>query len=1052
MLNQELVPGEPDIQVCLIDNPSRRGTTTGKTKKLGTSLLIEVVFTTGNRKYKRLSALTRISTDNKSPLEILADAEFGTLNDLKRILTFEKINGGLTNVFYSMETSRTEYFPHQFRAVLNFIESTSGRLLIADEVGLGKTIEAIYIWKELQVREQARRLLVVCPAMLKEKWKFEFNQRFSINAENVDAKILHDRLSAARYSSQKEPLVCIASIEGLRPPSNIEDLSNQSIRAKLARLIVKHDVSEPLFDLVIFDEAQHLRNPATKNNHLCRLLNRASLHLLLLTATPIQMGSQDLYQLLRLIDSQEFFNIHVFDEILAANQPIVRAIKFLWSHPPDTKKIISQLDEALANSLHQNNIALKEIRRKILSETEIDKDKRIDYVKRLEMHSLLRPYMTRMRKREILQHRVKRKAQTLTVKFSEYERDVYRSLSKIFRQMSRGQTNFIKAQITLRQRQMTSSIVAALNHFSGSGATNLDEETLFEDIGIIDEFENILKIVEESDFIPLKSLRETIDSYDLKILEDNDSKYKELQRFISRQFRDSPKEKIVIFAYFRGTLNYLERRLKKTGFSVFLIMGGMGIEKQKIVNEFREESEPAILLSSEVGSEGIDLQFCRLIVNYDLPWNPMRVEQRIGRLDRLGQKSEAISIINMSLEDTIEDKVLLRLYERIKLFEESIGDLEIILGKQTNQLSWRLLDPKLEDDERQQIVNEKLDALENERKLQQELERNAINLVEYSDSILNRVKDSREKHRWLSAQELISVVDDFFSRYYPSTKFETDSRLNSAIKIQLSQLAQRDLYDFIIKTKPATTTRLDSANRIVDCHFDPRVQVTASKYVELIDTAHPLILWIAQYSNKMDSSYARDKVSAVKLKLDQSPETVTPGFYVYVIQKWSLKGIRTHCILKYCAVRLNEIIPLNASISEELVIAATIHGENFMNARNIVRHQIGDIESIKNTAELCDENLTEDFYTFLKDFEAENQILCEQQRTSAKNFHSTRISELERRIERFKIEGKHKSIPMTKGLLKREQNLLHHKINRIERQFKVADSLQDLAAGLIVVE
>ena len=129
-------------------------------------------------------------------------------------------------------------------------------------------------------------------------------------------------------------------------------------------------------------------------------------------------------------------------------------------------------------------------------------------------------------------------------------------------------------------------------------------------------------------------------------------------------------------------------------------LGGMGKEKWAVIQNFAETGGPNVLLSSEVGSEGIDLQFCRFLVNYDLPWNPMKVEQRIGRLDRLGQKADRISIINLSLVDTVEERILQRLYDRINLFRESIGGLEEILGDMTNQLLTELFEPTLSPEER----------------------------------------------------------------------------------------------------------------------------------------------------------------------------------------------------------------------------------------------------------------------------------------------------------------------------------------------------------------
>ena len=140
-------------------------------------------------------------------------------------------------------------------------------------------------------------------------------------------------------------------------------------------------------------------------------------------------------------------------------------------------------------------------------------------------------------------------------------------------------------------------------------------------------------------------------------LEKVDGKYAALLKFLARQIQSNPGEKFVVFAFFRGTLRYLERRLNEDGIPAVVIMGGMGDTKDVVLRTFRDPTGPAVLLSSEVGSEGIDLEHCRFMVNYDLPWNPMKVEQRIGRLDRLGQQAERISIVNISVTDTIEDRI-----------------------------------------------------------------------------------------------------------------------------------------------------------------------------------------------------------------------------------------------------------------------------------------------------------------------------------------------------------------------------------------------------------
>ena len=302
--------------------------------------------------------------------------------------------------------------------------------------------------------------------------------------------------------------------------------------------------------------------------------------------------------------------------------------------------------------------------------------------------------MTRSRKREVLKNKVQRAAQVLRVTFTDIERAVYRRVTSNIREQSVGRDTVSQFALIMRQRQMASSQVAAIESWKDKG--HLDD-LLWEDLGhrLSLEEERIDDLdapgAPRRDFDGMRTgngLDEVVSVQDMDIetLEAVDGKYSELFKFLTNQLRTNPQEKFVVFAFFRGTLHYLARRLRRDGIPVVLIMGGMGEEKYIALRQFREPSGPPVLLSSEIGSEGIDLEHCRFVVNYDLPWNPMLVEQRIGRLDRLGQEADKISIINIAVVDTIEDRILLRLYDRIRLFEESVGDLESILGEATERL------------------------------------------------------------------------------------------------------------------------------------------------------------------------------------------------------------------------------------------------------------------------------------------------------------------------------------------------------------------------------
>jgi len=231
-------------------------------------------------------------------------------------------------------------------------------------VGLGKTIEATYIWKELQARQDARRLLVVCPSFLREKWRSDLQKRFNIVGEIISAKDLLQKITDVERGGSSSSFVYIASLESLRPPPDFEEESKTSTRARFARLLDQNVASDDfvLFDLVILDEAHYLRNPSTGNNRLGRLLREAARHLVLLTATPIQIASDNLYQLLRLIDPEEFHDSGLFGEMLKSNAPIVAALRSLWRLPPDVTSATQAISAALESAYFKGDAVLQRIK------------------------------------------------------------------------------------------------------------------------------------------------------------------------------------------------------------------------------------------------------------------------------------------------------------------------------------------------------------------------------------------------------------------------------------------------------------------------------------------------------------------------------------------------------------------------------------------------------------------------------------------------------------------------------------------------------------------
>ncbi len=1076
MSNQELSwnPEIPNQRVRL-KNSGREGTTTGKIKNRPQGLIVEIRFGPNEVTRKKYTDL-ELCPEEETITDLFQKGIYGKPSDLRQILTFEKVKGHLTNVFYSMEASNTDFYAYQFKPVMKFLDSPVGRLLIADEVGLGKTIESMYIWKEIQAREDARRLLIVCPSMLRDKWVNDLKNQFNIYAEVLKGKELFNKLDSFSKTGKPNSFVYVASLEGIRPPKNSEDQEVKGARADLARLFDQYQNQESkLFDLVIFDEAHYLRNPETGNNKLGRILRDAAEHLVLLTATPIQIRSDNLYQLLRLISPEDFYDPSIFQQMLDANKPIIKALSLVWTVSTGTPEKMSEVKEALRKALEfdyfKDSLRLKQIQNELeelQDNCSLTSNKQFQYAQTLESSSLFGQYMTRSRKRDVMK-RVIRSPQVLEVKFSPVEKQIYQRVTQTIRQKAKGKKGVAVFSLIMRQRQMASCMVAALaswkqqnklNEFLTLDQTEVETDDhdelsweLWEDLGIIYENGNYKQIKQELSSLDQELLDSFSQEINLEELKQKDTKYQKLLQTLKYNLKDNPQEKFVLFAYFKPTLHYLQERLKEDGIKTCLIQGGMKREtKQDVLNEFKDNSKISVLLSSEVGSEGIDLQFCRVIINYDLPWNPMRVEQRIGRLDRIGQKADNISIINFTLVDTIEERILSRLYDRIGIFQESIGDIEEILGEMTEKLLIDLLNPDLSEEDQEKLEQQTELALTNKIEQQRKLENEAINSVAFSDYIFDAVKKSRNQGRWLQPKQLEQFVNDYFQLQYPGTVIKPKPEQAHVSDITLSEEAKTDLKVFCQKNKLPVQTLLHVPNRTVTCFFDPKIVNTVGKPSwELIDPTHPLIKWIAhQYESEAQKV---NQIASIKLKYQDvqheiDNENLSYGIYLYIVQLWTFEGLRQENKLAHKVINLERRNLLSNEIGEKLVHIASVKGEQKPNANNLVN----DFQEILSTYEECDDLLKDQFLEDSESFEAENEDWCNLQEGIAKRSSQRKIEEIEERIARFMQEGKTRIIPAEQGKIAKENQNLQVKLAKIQEKRQTKTSNPTLAAGLIFIE
>lgn len=1033
--------GIAGLHVRMIDSPSRQGKTTGRSMSPGTKVLIEVEFGPNDRKYVPAADLEEVPK-GEDCMTLCAGGRYGTRADLHRLLLLRKLRGSLTNVFYSMESSNTEFLPHQFKPVLKFVESVRGAMLIADEVGLGKTIESLYIWKELQARAQARRLLVVCPAMLREKWRRDLRQRFSIDGVVVDARELAQNLAEIVEGDASRSAVLICSIEAIRIREDDIDPHAMQARHRIGRILSEYAAieDEALFDLVIVDEAHYIRNPATANNHIVRLLRDASRNIVLLSATPLQTTSENLFNLLRIVSPEVFTDYPAFQLLFDVNKPIVTAMRALGGHPPDVTRAIAALSKALDGSLYKDDATLLALRERLRTSPGLSADDVAELQQVLESRTLFNQYFVRTRKRDVQEKRVIRDPVTLEVPFNPMEAQVYREFTAFLRGLYPDAPPVAVFALISRQRQLASSIVAALETWNEKGTLREVIEELF---GPGSYPEN----GDEANQEPATDARpELSGKVDLDYLRKNDTKLRVLVDHLRKLLRDDPGVKIVIFTFFRSVVAYLCERLREAGIKATNLLGGMGEEKDAILESFSDPAGPNVLLSTEVGSEGIDLQFARILVNWDMPWNPMRIEQRIGRLDRIGQASPKITIINFYRPETLEDRILKRLHDRIELFKESIGDLEDILGEKTQQLAVQAFDPSLTDEQRERMAEQSLQSIANTRTLQHQLEEKAINLVGFSDLILSKISESHEAGRWIAPRDVLSIVEDFFRLNFPGTQIRPH-RSESKRRILLSPEARESLGSFIRASRPQVPTSLHQASTPIVCAFDPGDTAKREPGMEMVQPLHPLVQWIRE---RFETSGNLFPSAAILLQRDALD--VPSASYAFICHEWSVTGLKRRTELKFVAMRVDGATPLSSKVSERLVTVAAEQGTELPDVAERV-----DLQLLSSALKNVQSRMEDDFRQYLERFASENEGLCQRQEYNAKLVAERKRDEIRRTLETARSRYRPDSPIMATierlnaGRLKRVEADMSMQLEKVKRHRDIDMNLSVVACGIIEV-
>lgn len=727
-------------KVRLRADPGRRGAITDGPRPTAAGPEFEVLLD-GSEAWFHASQL------EKQPVSFWRWAR--SKDELLRTLALAKLGHPITDGLYAYGASRTEFQAYQFRPALKFLRNDGKSLLIADEVGLGKTIEAAIIYLELKARLDISQVLVVCPSRLTEKWRDELRLRFEETFEVWSSESIRRFFDDVRRVGQSRPYRAIVSIELLRTRDFAERWSELGI---------------PI-DLLIVDEAHYLRNPDTKTHRLGVTLANAADALLFLSATPLQMGNRDLFTLLNLLAPEEFNSLDLFELQVQPNQHINQAIRLIAARQPrQAAEALRRVEETgmrsrfRANPFYRDIVATLERRGVAIPDREA-----VAIQRELMELNTLSSVFTRTRKREMTDA-AHRAASTIKVTLSPEERQVYdRVLAQTKAGLRSARSGAPAFAAVMPERQAASCIAVARARL-GRGAGSSDPASLGierSQFDLLDESE----VASEA-----KSVGRSDGSG-----ADPDTKFGQFARVLDEAVYANPSGKALVFSFFRGTLDYLYGRLRDLGRSVGVIHGGIPVaERRRIIERFREDPQQRVLLSSEVGAEGLDFQFCDVLVNYDLPWNPMQVEQRIGRLDRFGQRAERIRIFNFVIDDTIETRIFQRLYERIGIFERSIGDLESILGEVIVQLSRDVMQADLTPEEQERRALAAADMIYRRQLEQEVLEQHKDALLGQGRILDQQIENAIDSGRYVSPGEVQSLVVPFVQQRFERSRVVLD--------------------------------------------------------------------------------------------------------------------------------------------------------------------------------------------------------------------------------------------------------------------------------------
>lgn len=820
----------------------------------------------------------------------------------------QKLRINSSSTMFALNAGNIKFIPFQFRPLARMLNAEYPRILIADEVGVGKTIETGIILKEFEKRESVDSAIVICPKDLTFKWRSEMKMRFDEAFEVLTSERLSYCLDELEMEGKwpNECKKCIVGLELLRRGENID------------RLNLIEDLAS--FGMLIVDEAHHVINPNSKSHKIVEYFCESCDVAVFLSATPLQLGSGDLFSLLNLLLPEEFMDKDVFDSMAEPNSFINSAIchvrnvsdKHWQAQAAEELKQVC-VNEWARKAFANNNILAYWIDRLEKESVPLTDGERIDCLRDLESLHTFSHVINRTKRKDIGEFTI-REPQTVSTVYNSAEQAFYDAVKKfkhtaLTKRYGERTANLIMSTI---ERQITSSLpafVQLLDQFIARSLWSVSE--------VSDDWEY------ESDFNEIKlddihELAELLKKLAVD-LPKTDSKANQLLAIIDDTLHNTEAGKLLVFSFFKHTLRYLKDIISAAGVRVEVITGDTSVEER---NELRQrfrlpkEAPDAIdvLLCSEVGCEGLDYEFCSRMVNYDIPWNPMKIEQRIGRIDRFGQKSKKVQIYNFITEGTVEEKIFYRCYDRLGIFKSTIGDLESILGEVANELSMTAFDMSLTEQQQmiraQQLIDNALRLADEQRKFEKDAKELFLMDIEAKEASVTSERNNQiqwQKHLVRSYLQKIfphiSCTDVSPSRLrlrvFKSEKQELLSKIahmRHQRKVDRNSLQLAELENYLQSDNQNIVLNFDSTEP--DC-LEQMLTITAT---------HPLIT-MALDDNDVSEEF---HTSCVVPESD----VLKRGKYLFACYEWKERGYRQSTDIQVLLLDSELNRPVNLTLPE----------------------------------------------------------------------------------------------------------------------------------------